>query len=184
MSQHFRDYDPFHEQKKTVFKSSQKAIVAIAVRLMSPSEDNTASGAEGLSSLDILVSQGPESKGTEEAFFELAQFCLWGNATDLSLLDNPDLAKVEELQKRMMTSTSSSSNNSSTTSLDKQLEPQQQQQQQQQGERAEETSELQKYEEKILTNDLNALWAKVKSLRNGRVDFILDNAGNLPVGGL
>ncbi|GJJ68230.1 protein-glutamate O-methyltransferase [Entomortierella parvispora] len=171
LTQHFRDYDPFHEQKKTVFKSSQKAVVAIAVRLMSPSEDSTANGTEGLSSLDILVSQGPESVGTEEAFFELAQFCLWGNATDLSLLDNPDLAKVEELQKRMMTSTASSSNNSSTTSLDKQLE------EQQQGKGGEETSELQKHEEKILANDLNALWAKVKGLRKGRVDFILDNAG-------
>ncbi|KAG0050394.1 hypothetical protein BGZ83_004818 [Gryganskiella cystojenkinii] len=177
MTEHWRDYDPFHEQKKTVFKSSQKAVVAIAVRLMSPSTENKGDPkTEGLSSLDILVSQGPESKGIEEAFFELAQFCLWGNATDLSLLDNPDLAKVEELQKRMMSSTTSSSNNSSTTSLDKQLEPSSHEKQESVKEQ-EETSELQKHEAKILTNDLDALWAKVKNVRNGRVDIILDNAG-------
>ncbi|KAF9944190.1 hypothetical protein BGZ65_012471, partial [Modicella reniformis] len=106
LTRHWRDYDPFFQQKKTVLKSSQKAVVAIAVHLMSPSDTKNTDDKEfkvkSLSALDVLVSQGPESKGTQEAFFEMAQICLWGNATDLSLLDNPNLAKVEELQRRML----------------------------------------------------------------------------------
>ncbi|KAI8603339.1 hypothetical protein EDD21DRAFT_37456 [Dissophora ornata] len=192
LTQYWHDYDPFFRQKQTVFKSSQTAVVAIAVRLMSPTNNTAGDNEEeskkteeikSLSSLDILVSQGPESEGTREAFFELSQVCLWGNATDLSLLDNPDLAKVEELQRRVMMSNTSSpapstpasgsaasSKNSSRVSLDKQaLEPQHGEQQ--------EISELEKHAEKILQNDTGLLWEKVKTMRNGRVDIILDNAG-------
>jgi hypothetical protein len=136
--------------------------------------------ARSLSALDVLVSQGPDSKGTREAFLELSQVCLWGNATDLSLLDNPDLAKVEELQRRMLGSSSSSpgsqasSKNSSSLDLDKQVQEEANvQQPRQEGE----TSELEKHAEKILQNDTELLWEKVKNMRNGRVDFILDNAG-------
>ncbi|KAF9436469.1 hypothetical protein BGZ76_003900 [Entomortierella beljakovae] len=179
LTQHWRDYDPFFEQKKTVFKSSQKAIAAIAVRLMSPSNDNSDNmdrpDIQSLSSLDILVSQGPESLGTQQAFYELTQVCLWGNATDLSLLNNPDLSKVEELQRRVMMSTSTSSSSagtpksSSSVSLDKQI--------QESLEQSSEPSELEKHAEKILQNDTDLLWEKVKNLRNSRVDIILDNAG-------
>lgn len=42
-----------------------------------------------------------------------------------------------------------------------------------------EPSELEKHAEKILQNDSELLWSKVKTLRNGRVDFILDNAGTV-----
>ncbi|KAG0328965.1 hypothetical protein BGZ99_003829 [Dissophora globulifera] len=196
LTQHWRDYDPFFDQKQSVFKASQKAVVAIAVQLMSPvnqSRDSseTASTKEQqvnqLSSIDVLVSQGPDSKGTREAFFELTQVCLWGNATDLSLLDNPDLAKVEELQRRMMVSGGSGvsspassstpisgSRNASSVSLDKQSSEIQHQDAQGQ---EQEMSELDKHAEFILQNDTALLWEKVKTMRNGRVDFILDNAG-------
>ncbi|KAK3821356.1 MAG: hypothetical protein J3Q66DRAFT_386215 [Benniella sp.] len=188
LTSHWCDYDPFFEQKQTVFRSSQKAVVAIAARLMSPSNNNNSDTgdkeqAKSLSALDVLVSQGPDSKGTREAFLELSQVCLWGNATDLSLLDNPDLAKVEELQRRMLGSSSSpgsqshsqaSSKNSSSLDLDKQAQEEANvQQPRQEGE----TSELEKHAEKILQNDTELLWDKVKNMRNGRVDFILDNAG-------
>ncbi|KAF9423769.1 hypothetical protein BGZ94_008170 [Podila epigama] len=171
LTKHWHDYDPFFEQKKRVFKSSQKAVVAIARRLMSPARSETTLALGVLSSLDVLVSGGPESKGTEEAFFELAQVCLWGNATDLSLLDNPDLAKVEELQSRMMmTSNSSTDGSQAVPSHTVAGEPES-------GRKDGAQSELEKHAEKILQNDLDQLWAKVKSLRNGRVDIILDNAG-------
>ncbi|KAF9984047.1 hypothetical protein BGZ75_004380 [Mortierella antarctica] len=187
LTEHWGDYDPFFGQKETVFKSSQKAVVAIAVQLMSPvngsgqrsEEHDSEEKIESLSAMDVLVSQGPESKGTREAFFEMVQVCLWGNATDLSLLDNPDLAKVEELQRRMMMNKSSSSsssavssNNSSSINLDEQT-----QDVCSDSSKGEEPSELEKHAEKILQNDSELLWAKVKTLRNGRVDFILDNAG-------
>ncbi|KAF9573819.1 hypothetical protein EC968_007890 [Mortierella alpina] len=191
LTEYWSNYDPFFGQKETVFKSSQKAVVAIAVQLMTPangsgsgSEDN---GSEekikekikSLSAMDVLVSQGPESRGTREAFFEMVQVCLWGNATDLSLLDNPDLAKVEELQRRMMMSKASSSSNSAVSSdnsssinLDEQAKDVGSA-----SSKEGEQSELEKHAEKILQNDSELLWAKVKTLRNGRVDFILDNAG-------
>ncbi|KAF9997075.1 hypothetical protein BGZ80_010938 [Entomortierella chlamydospora] len=177
LTQYWCDYDPFFSQKQTVFKSSQKAVVAIAVRLMSPTNKGSErDGSQSLSSLDILVSQ---AVGTEQAFFELVQICLWGNATDLSLLDNPDLAKVEELQRRVMMGSSpspssvASSNNSSNINLDKQN----QEQVQNRREDDHATSELEKHAEKILQNDSDLLWEKVKTMRNGRVDIILDNAG-------
>ncbi|KAG0346975.1 hypothetical protein BG004_000385 [Podila humilis] len=209
LTKHWQDYDPFFEQKRNVFKSSQKAVVAIAERLMTPTNtiitvdsthsnldqvNNTLVGSTATrttailekapatttssssSSLDILISGGPTSQGTKEAFFELAQVCLWGNATDLSLLDNPDQAKVEELQKRMMMtrsdsqttrSISSSSQTTITTSTTTKEEEA----------RAAQKSELEKHADKILQNDLDQLWDKVKILRNGRIDIILDNAG-------
>ncbi|KAI1321344.1 hypothetical protein EDD11_006681 [Mortierella claussenii] len=186
LTQHWRDYDPFFVQKRTVFKSSQKAVVAIAKQLMSPTDENNR-----LSALDVLMSQGRDSKGTREVFFELAQVCLWGNATDLSLLDNPDLAKVEELQRRMMMGSSSgsgnnsknnsvsntpkSSHNSSTAELNKQ--PQEEQEDNKNNDSNNETSELKKHAEKILQNDSELLWEKIKNMRNGRVDIVLDNAG-------
>ncbi|KAF8985703.1 hypothetical protein BGZ46_002448 [Entomortierella lignicola] len=175
LTQHWRDYDPFFEQKQTVFKSSQKAVAAIAVQLMSPAQNNNSndndSSVQSLSSLDILVSQGPESVGTREAFFELSQICLWGNATDLSLLDNPDLAKVEDLQKRVMMGSSRSATPSND--LDKQIQEQIKNEHQQR----DEPSELEKHAEKILQNDSELLWEKIKTIRDGRVDIILDNAG-------
>ncbi|KAI7832458.1 hypothetical protein BC939DRAFT_405706 [Gamsiella multidivaricata] len=191
LTQYWRDYDPFFEQKQNVFKSSQKAIVAVAMRLMSPTDSNNHDNdddstnkdadrkVKSMSALDVLVSQGPESEGTKEAFFEMTQICLWGNATDLSLLDNPDLAKVEELQRRMLmtSSSSSSSNNSSSANLDKQAQEHVEEQQQRRQKDEKEASELEKHADKILKNDTTLLWEKVKDMRNGRVDFILDNAG-------
>lgn len=177
MTEHWKDYDPFFEQKQTVFRSSQKAVVAIAVRLMSPAHtDNNNEEKDkskyqvikSLSALDVLVSQGPDSKGTAEAFFELLQVCLWGNATDLSLLDNPDLAKVEELQRRMMMDNSSAPSPNADQGQDSAEGNHQQQKP---------PSELEKHAEKIIQNDSELLWDKVKTLRGGRVDIILDNAG-------
>ncbi|KAK3847011.1 MAG: hypothetical protein J3R72DRAFT_519915 [Linnemannia gamsii] len=170
LTEHWKDYDPFFEQKRTVFKSSQKAVVSMAVQLTTPVVPGT-----NLSVLDLKVQDGPESKGTRDAFFEMVQVSLWGNATDLSLLDNPDLEKVEQLQRRMLSSSTSSNASSanaspaaSTVHLDQlgvSKDPE------------EHASELEKHADKILSNDSELLWSKVKSLRNGRVDIILDNAG-------
>ncbi|KAG0364893.1 hypothetical protein BGX24_004409, partial [Mortierella sp. AD032] len=170
LTEHWKDYDPFFEQKRTVFKSSQKAVVSMAVQLTTPVVPGS-----NLSVLDLKVQDGPESKGTRDAFFEMVQVSLWGNATDLSLLDNPDLEKVEQLQRRMLSSSTSSNASSanaspaaSTVHLDQlgvSKDPE------------EHASELEKHADKILSNDSELLWSKVKSLRNGRVDIILDNAG-------
>ncbi|KAG0203409.1 hypothetical protein BGX33_009132 [Mortierella sp. NVP41] len=168
LTEHWKDYDPFFEQKSTVFKSSQKAVVSMAVQLTTPVIPKTS-----LSALDIKVQDGPESKGTRDAFFEMVQVSLWGNATDLSLLDNPDLAKVEELQRRVM-SNSSSSNASSTNASPAASTVHMEQLVQDPEKHA---SELEKHADKILANDSELLWNKVKSMRNGRVDIILDNAG-------
>ncbi|KAF9931986.1 hypothetical protein FBU30_009165 [Linnemannia zychae] len=167
LSTHWKDYDPFFEQKFTVFKSSQKAVVSLAVQL------TTIIPNTNMSVLDVKLKDGPDSKAMREAFFEMVQISLWGNATDLSLLDNPDLEKVEELQRRVMGSNSSStasSGNASPAASTVILEQITQNPE-------EHASELEKHAEKILANDTEMLWNKIKSMRNGRVDIILDNAG-------
>ena len=66
-STHFRDYDPFRKTKLETFRSSQAGVFALAKLL-----DRT---------LD-------KSHDPHQAWLELGQAQLWGNATDLSLLTN------------------------------------------------------------------------------------------------
>jgi len=76
----------------------------------------------------------------EVLFKEMVQMCLWGNATDLSLLTHLTQEDMSHLQ---------------TVGRDAQ--------------------EVRK--EFILRDDQNAVWAHLKRLKGGRVDFVLDNAG-------
>lgn len=77
----------------------------------------------------------------EIVYNELLQICLWGNATDLSLLTN----MTEEDMKHLQTI---------------------------------EKSRLAQRKKYIIVDDSDKLWERVKILRNSRVDFVLDNAGN------
>lgn len=77
----------------------------------------------------------------EIVYNELLQICLWGNATDLSLLTNMTEEDMKHLQ-------------------------------------AIEKSRLAQRKKYIIVDDSDKLWERVKILRNSRVDFVLDNAGN------
>lgn len=84
LSVHWKDYDAFMNQKMSTFKSSQPAVAELAARY------------RGISSNHEVVATTP---GGEEAVFrEIFEVCLWGNATDLSLLTNLSYEDIQKLQ--------------------------------------------------------------------------------------
>lgn len=88
-----------------------------------------------------------DPSGLEILFTEMTQMCLWGNATDLSLLTHMTEEDIRNLQ---------------TVEKDAQ-------------------AARSKF---ILKDDLPQVWEHVKSLKDARVDFVLDNGGytsKLPV---
>ncbi|EJD46326.1 DUF89 domain-containing protein [Auricularia subglabra TFB-10046 SS5] len=125
-TKYWTTYDPFRAQKIDAFKSSGAAVYKLA---------NTMH--ELASERDALLAD-PEK--LEILFKEMLQICLWGNATDLSLLTNLTHEDIQKLQ---------------TVEKDAQAA------------RA-------KF---ILHDDSDAAWARIKSLKDGRVDIVLDNSG-------
>ncbi|KAK8098790.1 uncharacterized protein PG998_012031 [Apiospora kogelbergensis] len=86
LSEHWKDYDGFMNQKMSTFKSSQPAAAELAARykaLVSSLEKD-----------DAAVVQA----GEEIIFKEIFEICLWGNATDLSLLTNLTYEDIQKLQ--------------------------------------------------------------------------------------
>ncbi|KAH7098973.1 DUF89 domain-containing protein [Auriculariales sp. MPI-PUGE-AT-0066] len=81
-------YDPFFDQKCDAFKSSGKAVFRLA-QTMHELESEREALASDEAKLQIL-------------FNEMLQICLWGNATDLSLLTNlthDDIQKLQTVEK-------------------------------------------------------------------------------------
>ncbi|KZP30085.1 DUF89 domain-containing protein [Athelia psychrophila] len=123
---HWKSYDPFFSQKQETLQGSSVAIYKIATT-MHELEDQK----------DALV--GDPDK-LQILFKEMVQICLWGNATDLSLLTHltpDDIAHLQTVGK--------------------------------------EAQEARK--EFILRDDQADVWAHLQSLKDQRVDFVLDNAG-------
>ncbi|KAI1817225.1 DUF89-domain-containing protein [Poronia punctata] len=89
LSAHWKGYDVFARQKISTFRSSRPAVLELAARykdLMTQMEaDKSKTDAE-----------------TEEArkllFTEMCEICLWGNATDLSLLTSLTYEDIQKLQ--------------------------------------------------------------------------------------
>ncbi|OCB87966.1 DUF89 domain-containing protein [Sanghuangporus baumii] len=85
---YWRYYDPFLSGKEDSFKASSAAIYKLAAT-MHEFEETKAELEEDPSKLDVL-------------FNEMIQMCLWGNATDLSLLTNlthEDILKLQSVGK-------------------------------------------------------------------------------------
>ncbi|KAK0720312.1 hypothetical protein B0H67DRAFT_575709 [Lasiosphaeris hirsuta] len=89
LSTHWRNYDVFARQKIKTFLSSRPAVIELAARYKD------------------LVTQLREGKSRgapvdEEAerilFMEMCEICLWGNATDLSLLTSLTYEDIQKLQ--------------------------------------------------------------------------------------
>ncbi|OCF33986.1 hypothetical protein I317_05983 [Kwoniella heveanensis CBS 569] len=127
---HWKEYDPFFEQKAETYKSSSAAIVHLAKALNQAVEEKDE------------LDKDYEKPGSplEIAFMEMIQADLWGNATDLSLLID---LKYEDLQKLQAVGAAAQ-------------------------------AEQAKY---ILRNDLSKAWDHLKTIKDGRVDIVLDNAG-------
>ncbi|GAB1525407.1 Hairy/enhancer-of-split with YRPW motif protein 2 [Rhizoctonia solani] len=142
-TKHWSKFDPFFQQKEDTFRESGAAVHR---------------GINGLWPLfhvfnrleelaQVMVDIEGRRKEFEQGgdgwedklaivFAEMVQMCLWGNATDLSMLPSMDPADVALLQAV-----------------------------------GEDKAHL------ILRNDAGALWNHVRSLRDARLDFVLDNAG-------
>ncbi|KAJ3769833.1 DUF89 domain-containing protein [Lentinula raphanica] len=123
---HWKDYDPFHAQKVDVFTKSGPSIYGIATIMHELESEKEALEADP-SKLKVL-------------FQEMIQMCLWGNATDLSLLTHISLAEIEKLQ-----------------SVGKEMQAAR--------------------KEFILRDDQEKAWDHLMTVKDGRVDFVLDNAG-------
>ncbi|KAL3439978.1 hypothetical protein BJX65DRAFT_317151 [Aspergillus insuetus] len=84
LTEYWRDYDPFRRQKMSTFKASRPAVLELATKYRE------------------LVSGDTCSQRDEEAemllFREMCEVCLWGNATDLSLLTSVTYENLQKLQ--------------------------------------------------------------------------------------
>ncbi|KAF2766808.1 DUF89-domain-containing protein [Teratosphaeria nubilosa] len=92
-SQHWKTYDIFAKQKISTFRSSRPAVVELAARY----NDLTKQLQSEKSAL-ATASEEERVRAEEALFREMAEICLWGNATDLSLLTNLSYDDIQKLQ--------------------------------------------------------------------------------------
>jgi hypothetical protein len=93
LSQHWKNYDVFSKQKLSTFRSSRPAVLELAARyndLIKQFEQDQSA----------LKSASEEERAQAEKllFVEMCEICLWGNATDLSLLTNLSYDDIQKLQ--------------------------------------------------------------------------------------
>ncbi|KAH9922327.1 uncharacterized protein BXZ73DRAFT_104145 [Epithele typhae] len=81
---YWKDYDPFLSQKQDTFQKSSKAIYQLATTMHELEREK-----------DALASSRDELK---VIFKEMIQMCLWGNATDLSMLTQMSHEDIQHLQ--------------------------------------------------------------------------------------
>ncbi|KAN0136502.1 DUF89 domain containing protein [Lactarius tabidus] len=125
-TQHWKTYDPFFSQKLNTYQASGTAVHKLAATLAE------------LESEKDTVANDPQK--LQVLFREMTQMCLWGNATDLSLLTNMTMEDIEHLQAI--------------------------------GRDAQNARK-----EFILKDDQDAAWQHITTLKDARIDFVLDNAG-------
>lgn len=88
----WKNYDIFSRQKISTFRSSRPAVLELASRY----KDIIAK----LNDKQAQSEQSPEDAAAAEEilFTEMCEICLWGNATDLSLLTNLSYDDIQKLQ--------------------------------------------------------------------------------------
>ncbi|MCJ1269406.1 hypothetical protein MMC22_009298 [Lobaria immixta] len=91
LSKHWKNYDIFARQKMSSFRSSRPAVLELAAKykeLVSQLESDAVSS-----------KSAEEVKEAERILFtEMCEICLWGNATDLSLLTSLTYEDIQKLQ--------------------------------------------------------------------------------------
>jgi hypothetical protein len=122
LSNHWKDYDIFNNQKVATFRGSSASVFDLATKM------------------PTMIDPTLSLEKQELVFQELLQVCLWGNATDLSLLTNMTEEDIKRLQ-------------------------------------AIEKEKLAEQLAFVVVNHIDQVWNKLKSLENGRIDFVLDNSG-------
>ncbi|KAK4501453.1 hypothetical protein PRZ48_007262 [Zasmidium cellare] len=93
LSKHWKNYDVFSKQKMSTFRSSRPAVLELAARYNDLTKQLQ-------SNESALGSASEEERETAEKllFVEMCEVCLWGNATDLSLLTNLSYDDIQKLQ--------------------------------------------------------------------------------------
>lgn len=91
ISKHWKTYDVFNKQKISTFRSSRPAVLELASRYNQLTKQ--------LESKDSSPQSEEERVAAEKVLFtEMCEICLWGNATDLSLLTNLTYEDIQKLQ--------------------------------------------------------------------------------------
>ncbi|EPS34340.1 hypothetical protein PDE_09304 [Penicillium oxalicum 114-2] len=92
LSEHWKGYDVFARQKMSTFKSSRPAVLELAARYRELAhEAETGKGVDGRSAEQV-------EQAEKLLFSEMCEICLWGNATDLSLLTSLTYEDIQKLQ--------------------------------------------------------------------------------------
>ncbi|KAK2765977.1 hypothetical protein FQN54_007492 [Arachnomyces sp. PD_36] len=88
----WKNYDVFSRQKMSTFKSSRPAVLELAAKYKELSEE--------LATGKTAAGKSPEELEEAEKliFMEMCEICLWGNATDLSLLTSLSYEDIQKLQ--------------------------------------------------------------------------------------
>ena len=92
-SKHWRNYDVFSKQKMSTFRSSRPAVLELAARYNDLTEQLHSN-----KSAMANASDGEREQVENALFVEMSEICLWGNATDLSLLTNLSYDDIQKLQ--------------------------------------------------------------------------------------
>jgi uncharacterized protein with ATP-grasp and redox domains len=93
LSKHWKTYDVFFKQKQNTFRSSRAGVIELAHHYKDVLK-TLQSNDSGLANL----SEEERTKAEEALFVEMGEICLWGNATDLSLLMHLSLEEIQKLQ--------------------------------------------------------------------------------------
>lgn len=87
LSTHWRSYDIFARSKSSAFRTSRNAILELAAQYKTLMQQ-----------LQAKKNEEHDVEAEKLLFVEMAEICLWGNATDLSLLPNLSYEDIQKLQ--------------------------------------------------------------------------------------
>ena len=103
-SQHWKNYDVFAAQKISTFKSSRPAVLELAAKykdLITKLQENKSKNhliADSQAGSAAATPSAEEADAQKLLFIEMCEICLWGNATDLSLLTSLSYDDIQALQ--------------------------------------------------------------------------------------
>ncbi|KAL2211805.1 DUF89 domain-containing protein [Sarocladium strictum] len=87
LSKHWKNYDIFANSKSKAFRTSRDAILELAAQYKTLIQE-----------LEKKKDATHDVEAEKLLFIEMAEICLWGNATDLSLLPNLSYEDIQKLQ--------------------------------------------------------------------------------------
>ncbi|KAF2181883.1 DUF89-domain-containing protein [Zopfia rhizophila CBS 207.26] len=92
-TQKWKSYDVFARQKMSSFQSSRPAVLELAARYK-----DIVTELESKHTIKGAKTQEELEEAEKILFVEMCEICLWGNATDLSLLTNLSYEDIQKLQ--------------------------------------------------------------------------------------